>query len=331
MISGDRCGLVGLIGLSIFCGGVALSSRASAAEPRPHIWSPKSPEERLLREDSREVSTIRVVYRYSWRGHPVETCRVASDLDNPWKFACEMIAGRGKVRSPMPPIYWSVRNGTQIWWATPLVPPKGGRRRGAWFVSYWPKGASAGLPGSSEQQLGFGYIRAAVTPWSVSHASEFLRFSRRAGDQLTVSSRPAKYPHQVYRTYTARVGGKLLGRVVIRLRAGRSVRLYSTRVWKRRPGGRMVMLYHQWAKGFHRVNGVWIPTEIYEQRTDGTGRGKLAPTTWVHVLRVAINPVFHPGHFVFRATQGSLVFTYGTKTTTVVRYHRRKRTNESGG
>ncbi|MGC8561284.1 MAG: hypothetical protein ACP5O1_11470 [Phycisphaerae bacterium] len=295
----------------------------AAAGSQAHLWSPASSGERLLQAASKEASTIRVVYRYSWRGHPAEVCRVASDLRAPWKFACQMVAPMGKLRLPAPPIYWTVGNGTRTWWATPLVPASGQPRNGAWFVSFWPRGAPVGLPVNSTRQLGFGYIRAAMTPWSVSHELELLRFSRRAGDQLTVISRPAKYPHQVYRIYTASVGGKLLGRVVMRLRMGRSVRLYSTRVWKRGSGGRMVMLHHQWTEGFHRVDGVWIPTEIYDQRTDGSGQGKLAPATSVRILRASINPAFRPGYFVFRATQGSAVFTYGPNQFTFVHYRLR--------
>jgi hypothetical protein len=296
---------------------VALTVAAPGGGTMARLWHPNSKTEKFFGVVAHQLSSIRIVYRYSWRGGTPRTCRVVADLADPRKFDGEMLIWT-KKKFPFPQIYHCVSDGVRIWWALPEVGANNKLIPGAWSIQYWPHGAPTGLPFTSFSGYAMGFIRNGLVPWSWRHRMELIH-ALHVGARITVTMRPAKAPRQLYRTYVVKMHSKLIAKMVMRLTMGRSLRIYSFRYW-RRLHGRTIMVYHQWNKNFKFVNGAWIPTWIYDQRTAVLGAARLSPVTSVHILRVAVNPVLRPGQFRLLAPQGSSVFTNGPNKFTFVKY-----------
>ncbi|MGC8561286.1 MAG: hypothetical protein ACP5O1_11480 [Phycisphaerae bacterium] len=304
---------------------VAVVGPCSPAVARP--WSPNSPTERFFAVAAKQVSTIRMVARFSYLGGPPATVRILAELTNPRKFDGEIMfpprvtprKNTGRDRSMArkfiaPQIYHVVVNGEKVWWGQPAEGPN--VVPGAWYFSYFPKGHQF-LPYTSWSSYGVTLLRKALIPITILRNDGHKKMAR--GVSFRVTTRRAEVPGQVYRIYSAWYHRRQFSRIVMRINTSDGLRIYSTAVWVM-VDGRLTLASKVWAGRFRRINGVWIPMKICERRLGDGRRSDLGPTTSLIISRTTVNPIFHQGQFHLVAPEGSLVYRGGSHNMNFVSY-----------
>jgi hypothetical protein len=304
---------------------IVVSGYCVQALGRP--WSPDSSTEKFLAVAARQVSTVRMVGRFSYMGGPATTVRILAILSNPAKFDGEIMfpphpgPGKGNGRKTPalrrfapPQIYHVVVNGEKIWWGQPAEGPD--VVPGAWYVSYFPQGRTL-LPYTSESNFGVALLRRALVPVSIRKGYAGRKMIE--GVTLSVHEKKENVPGEIYRVYSARYRGHVFSRIAMRLSTSQGLRIYSTSIWVM-VGGHLTLASRVWARKFRRVSGVWIPMRIYQRRLAGASRSGLGPVTSLAITRIKINAPIRAGRFHFIAPDGSLVYRSASNTMNFVNY-----------